>query len=290
VFGGRRPRRAAPRISRVDFRNPARPAGAKLAALEAIGKTLAARLATAFSSMLQGQARVESAPVRSGALRDVRGGAGEAAAGLVLEEPLEDHLALRLLGVPPAAEGETPQAPSPVERTPMVRAALEGAVGILVEAANAVLQEAECRTFRLHASGEPCGAALTETEAAHAFEFTVREGTFAGKLTVVLPDRALRPLLSAREHPQPPSADPAAAKALEAAVRGLELGVTARLGGAEVSLFDEVLHLEVGDVLVLDRRIGEPVELLAGGQTLFEGHLGTARGRLGIRLGARRQD
>jgi len=331
VFGGRRPRRVAPSVSPVDFRNPSRPTGSKLAALEEFARGLGGRLAGAFSGLLQARIPVEAGSVRSGSLRDLLRddlsrataltGPGGAIGACLLDDGLEEHLSLRLLGVPPVpeeeeatgetastpesegapAETESPQglegrspapseaSPAKLERTPMVRAALRSAMSTVLEATNAALAESGGGGFRLRESAGIPEATLAESEPAHAFDVVVREGKAGGKLALVLPERALRSCVEARDRVEPPTPDPAAARLLESVVRGLELGVTARLGEAEVSLFDEILHLEVGDVLVLDRRLGEPVELLAGGRTLFEGHLGTARGRLGIRLTARSQ-
>lgn len=61
----------------------------------------------------------------------------------------------------------------------------------------------------------------------------------------------------------------------------LELGL--RLGGAEV-LFQDLLNLEVGDVFVLDRPIGDPLEVTVNGLPKFHGHPGLSQGRIAVRV------
>lgn len=61
----------------------------------------------------------------------------------------------------------------------------------------------------------------------------------------------------------------------------LQLGL--RLGGAEV-LFQDLLDLEVGDVFLLDRPIGDPLEVTVNGLPRFLGHPGLHQGRLAVRV------
>lgn len=64
---------------------------------------------------------------------------------------------------------------------------------------------------------------------------------------------------------------------------GVELMLSARLGSVELPL-SELLALEVGDVLPVDARRGEPIAIHADDRVLGHALLGNRRGRLALRL------
>lgn len=59
--------------------------------------------------------------------------------------------------------------------------------------------------------------------------------------------------------------------------------VEAVLGGCTLTV-DEILRLEAGSVIEVDRRIGEPIDLVVGGRLLARGELVLIDGALGLTL------
>ncbi len=63
----------------------------------------------------------------------------------------------------------------------------------------------------------------------------------------------------------------------------MALPVSARLGEASV-LVRELMELAPGSVLKLDKRVGEPIELVMRGKTFAKGQLVVVDDQLGIRI------
>ena len=80
-----------------------------------------------------------------------------------------------------------------------------------------------------------------------------------------------------------PSELPALPETLPAHLEEVEVEVSARLGGCELSL-DQLLGLETGDVVPLEARLGDPMTLCVEDLTLGEARLGSHRGRLAVRI------
>jgi flagellar motor switch protein FliM len=80
-----------------------------------------------------------------------------------------------------------------------------------------------------------------------------------------------------------PAALAGAPEALPAHLEAVEVELSARLAGCEISL-DQLLALEAGDVIPLDARLGDPTTLSIEGLTLAQGRLGRHRGRLAVRI------
>jgi flagellar motor switch protein FliM len=59
--------------------------------------------------------------------------------------------------------------------------------------------------------------------------------------------------------------------------------LVARLGSGEVAL-SELLALEVGDVIPLQHKVGEPLEVVVEDHACLRGMLGKAQGKLGVRI------
>lgn len=96
-----------------------------------------------------------------------------------------------------------------------------------------------------------------------------------GPLELVLPWAPLRRDL-ARPAPLPPG--------VGAKIHGTtRLELALRLGGAEVS-FQDLLDFQIGDVFVLDRPIGDPLEVTINGLPKFIGHPGVYQGRMAVRV------
>lgn len=69
----------------------------------------------------------------------------------------------------------------------------------------------------------------------------------------------------------------------EDVARALDVDVAVVVGRASVRL-DALARLAAGDVIVLDRRVGEPLEARAEGRKLFRGLPGRVGGRLALRV------
>lgn len=61
------------------------------------------------------------------------------------------------------------------------------------------------------------------------------------------------------------------------------LEVTVRLGSARLSL-RELLNLRAGSVLVLERQVGEPAEVMVGDKVVALGQVVMVENELGVRL------
>lgn len=79
-----------------------------------------------------------------------------------------------------------------------------------------------------------------------------------------------------------PPASPAAPPRL-AALYDIPVRVEAVLGGAKMRV-DELLAFGPGSVVELDRRVGEPVDVMVNGRLLARGELVLIEGGLGITL------
>lgn len=71
--------------------------------------------------------------------------------------------------------------------------------------------------------------------------------------------------------------------ALPGHLAAVDLALVVELPGCEVTL-EELLALEVGDVIPLDAKVGEPVHLTLDGRTIARGALGTHQGCLATRI------
>jgi flagellar motor switch protein FliN/FliY len=92
-------------------------------------------------------------------------------------------------------------------------------------------------------------------------------------------DRAATPA----DPPTDPPADPPADPPSMAAVFDVPVKVQAILGGAKISIND-LLNTRAGTVIELDRRVGEPVDVLVNGRLLARGELVLIDGALGVTL------
>lgn len=66
-------------------------------------------------------------------------------------------------------------------------------------------------------------------------------------------------------------------------LRKLTVSVTVRLGSTTITI-GELLDLEPGSVLALERGVDEPVELLVGEQVIARGELVSVEGEMGVRI------
>lgn len=78
-------------------------------------------------------------------------------------------------------------------------------------------------------------------------------------------------------------ANPQVAKLLESSLKKSEVELSAILGKTIVRLKD-LLNLDVGDVLILDKRVGEKIDVLVQGIKKFKGLPGKRKGKLVVKI------
>ena len=61
----------------------------------------------------------------------------------------------------------------------------------------------------------------------------------------------------------------------------MNVSTMARLASIQVT-FDQVLNLQVNDILVLNKKVDEPIELLVEGQSLYQCWLAKSEGQYAI--------
>lgn len=71
------------------------------------------------------------------------------------------------------------------------------------------------------------------------------------------------------------------AKAMLGHVGKVPVTITAKLASVEIN-FEEITNLSVDDILVLDKKLSAPVELIIGCRTLFRGRLAKSDGRQAV--------
>ncbi|WP_426265895.1 FliM/FliN family flagellar motor switch protein [Sphingomonas sp. LHG3443-2] len=82
-------------------------------------------------------------------------------------------------------------------------------------------------------------------------------------------------------HPAPPVAN--GPRASLAPLAEVPVTVEAVLGGCTLTV-DELLGLGAGSVIEVDRRVGDPIDLMVGGRLLARGELVLIDGALGLTL------
>jgi len=149
-------------------------------------------------------------------------------------------------------------------------------LGEIVRAVTGVLALATSEHALVQAQTE-LGSWRDAGAGAESYRFEVPLELLLGDLASTL--RLYLPAVASDE----PGASAGAPEALPAHLEAVEVELSARLRGCEISL-DQLLALEAGDVIPLDARLGDPTTLSLEGLTLAQGRLGRHRGRLAVRI------
>ena len=119
------------------------------------------------------------------------------------------------------------------------------------------------------------------------FTFSVEVGEREGMMTVCIPYLVVEPItqrLSASLwFASRKSNDHQVQEKVKKKINQVRLPVVVELGKATISL-KELLSLEVGDVVVLDKRVGEPLNILVGKKVKMKGMPGRSGRRLAIKI------
>lgn len=116
--------------------------------------------------------------------------------------------------------------------------------------------------------------------------FAVSAEHFSGNLCFALPFAVAEPLLVELQNGRTPDYDarPGAERAtVEASLESVPLSVRAVLDQPELSV-EQLLSLDVGDVLPLGRRVGQPVDVEVEGRVKFQAQIGRQGSRRGIQI------
>lgn len=121
--------------------------------------------------------------------------------------------------------------------------------------------------------------------------YTMSEFAEGARFTFALPLPGLEPHLQCapKQEAETPNNAPVSRDAVLRALDDVTLNLSVRIGGAVLTVND-VLELETGDVLVLDRSPAQSMELLVEGLPRFDGHLLRRGGHLVFRIGDEPQD
>lgn len=314
VVGPRRGRKRNPRIEPRDFRRPAQPTGAQLRELEGLAARIGHQVRETIENMLKTPADCQPAHPAVKAWGDVVEqldgdvwalpliGEKNERAALFVDPRLQRHMIQRLLGggapLGAAAQEEDADAEtapavlaplgdiSRAALVPLIRSVLKDLAGVLREEGVAdVDDEDDVDHYSIDDTRRRTAPRrwMRAAEAVTEFRCRLREGDGEGDVTLVVQSHSLAHLLRAEETSVAPSRDVGARNRLETMVRDLGMTMSLRLGGATIDLA-EFLRLQAGDVLVLDQRVGEPLDVMVGAQKRFVGQPGRSRGRLAVRI------
>jgi flagellar motor switch protein FliM len=108
-------------------------------------------------------------------------------------------------------------------------------------------------------------------------------GPLSGCFSIVYPHHMFDPAIRALDPKPEAIAERPDLKSSAATVKSLSLPVTARLAPTWVDM-KHLVDLGVGDVLLLDNRVSDDVEVLVGAKTVMRGRPGSRGGRLAIKI------
>ncbi|MFM1871462.1 MAG: hypothetical protein RL398_884 [Planctomycetota bacterium] len=105
-----------------------------------------------------------------------------------------------------------------------------------------------------------------------------------GDLRLVLPFASIEPLLERFTRDSAAGPEPGASRqTVEKTVRSVPIEIGAQLGQAKIKL-RQLLDLQIGDVIPLDARLGQPAVVPIQGKPKFTGHIGKIGNRLGLQV------
>lgn len=115
------------------------------------------------------------------------------------------------------------------------------------------------------------------------FQISQAEGDdeAASEITFVVAGPTLAPVVGKSIQPLPTIAPDELSRLLMEHVHQMPVSVTARLASTRLS-FEEVLDLASGDVLLIDKPLDEPVELIINNQTVFRGRPARSDGQYAV--------
>ncbi len=307
---GRRHERGTPTVETRDFRGAPRPGLAERKELEDLAARIGKRIERGIGNYLRQVARVESvAPEVLEYQEAVRGFSekdwivplladGGDRGVLRIDDALQNMLLTRVLGGGPVpkTEGQPDAAPEEeffeyetalsIEVGMISRAALKPLVRAILREWNLQLRESK-PPYALDTAREtlPAARQLRSSDVVIAFESELYLGTDHGRIQLLLQASSLAEMLNsaASERNVKAPVDPKTRRGMESVVRSIDVGMAVVLGGASIELKD-YMKLGVGDVMILDRKVGEPLRVLAGDAGEFTGQPGRIGNKIAVRI------
>jgi len=112
---------------------------------------------------------------------------------------------------------------------------------------------------------------------------SMRLGSLNGSLVIGYPYLMLEPIIKAFAKTQPGRKTTGDRARMEAFLKRVGLPVTVRLTPSMISM-KHLLSLEPGDVLLLDNRVSDEVEVAIADEVLYMGRPGSSEGRIAVKI------
>jgi flagellar motor switch protein FliN/FliY len=163
-----------------------------------------------------------------------------------------------------------------------------GEIQLRVELAPAAPSWQPATSFWLHAGEEGPAGMMLEFGMSAALVAELREKTEAAKAEAAKAAAAPAPSAAPSAPSSPsslsiPASDPAAGTGALDRLMDVQLSLTLRFGSRQM-LLREVLDLNPGAVIELDRKVAEPVDLLLDGKLVARGEVVVINGDYGLRV------
>lgn len=284
-------------IKEYDFTRPDKFSKEQMRALEMIHSNLARNLSTHLSAMLRSQAEVEMESIVETSYMEFFDSIDHPATIALLSlEPLVGRALLeigsgisfalldRMLGGPGAVIGE------PRELTEIEK----GLMGRVVERVAKCVDDSWSTLAPIHAEMEMIigsmlfGQIALPDDRLVLARYVVHLGKVSGYAHIGIPVTALDPVLSrltaqqwfsGARHSKSDALTDSIRQSLDAAA----LQLAAELGHANITV-QELLDLQVGDLVCLNRKAGADLDVRIGEQVRFRGQPGQVGRRLGLRI------
>lgn len=307
VFGRRRGKIAVS-VEQRDFKSAPRPSPAMRRELEALSTRIAHAAQRSIGNYLRtaiaGEATAPEVLEYSEALKSfvdkdwslpLTTDGGDRAV-IRMDEALMNVLLTRVLGGGPlpAPEGQVEGAEDDIfeyetalaiEIGPISRAGLRPLIRTLLREWNALLRDGTT-PFWIDSAREslPAAKQLRFDDTVAVFDLAVRLGNDSGRIQFVVQAASLTKVVSAAQQSEKRIEQvPAQRMKLESVVKNFDVKLAVVLGRATVNLKD-YLRLQPGDVMILDRKVGEPLSVRAGEQDSFTAQPGRIGQKLAVRI------
>jgi len=308
----RRARSRPPTVETRDFRAPPRPYRRVARELEGIAEGFSVRFKAAIANSLRLHVEVASESVAypsfRGAVEEIpeRSWAEPIAAvtgdrGVIMfDGEIQESLITRLLGSGPVEadddDGESAEpdpeaahAGEPKERLfsfgALSRSVMRPAFAAVLRELNGLVRYNSTTLYEVDSESGRLGLRrfMRSSDPVVVMTYRVSSEHVSGRITVLLQVRSLAQLLKRDQSPPERAADDPTRRALEGAVRDVNVALTAEVGRAGVAI-QEYLRLQPGDTLVLDQRVDDPLTISVAGRALFTGRPGRAGDRMAVRI------
>jgi len=155
-----------------------------------------------------------------------------------------------------------------------------------LEKAFEALEELQCSLVQVETNPRMVNIVTPDTEVLVS-RFSLNAGNLFGQMSLVMPYFALEPYKEQLKNRMLNMASLVGSRTwsreLKSELMQVETGLTARFAELAMSL-RQILNLQEGDILTLDRDQDDPVEILAGNRPKFYGMAGSRKGKKAIRI------